>query len=325
MTAAQLHHSPLTGHRRRVDQKEPAGEGTHSATAICRTTPTRPSPLRANPTSLGSDHYSPDAHPSNAAARLVDPTLLTLTASLSDVERTRISARNRLFQMTSARVDTDGVDRGLGLPDDHPAVMIQRQLADELTQAEHMLTMAVKRAIRKHPIGPWAKTQIGIGEKQVARLLGVIGDPYWNTLHNRPRTVSELWAYSGLHVIPGHVLADTQHDTAGEQSTLGGDPGHSRLDTQTRPAGVAPKRRKGQRANWSTEAGIRAHLIAESCVKQVRSPYRTTYDARRAHTATTHPEWAAGHSHNDALRITAKAVLRDLWCEAKRIHEENIP
>lgn len=87
-------------------------------------------------------------------------------------------------------------------------------------------------------------------------------------------------------------------------------------------AGVAPKRRKGQRANWSTDAGMRAHLIAESCIKQMdRSPYRATYDARRARTDETHPEWTAGHSHNDALRVTAKAILRDLWREAKRIHE----
>jgi hypothetical protein len=42
---------------------------------------------------------------------------------------------------------------------------------------------------------------------------------------------------------------------------------------------------------------------------------------RREHTATTHPEWTKGHSHNDAMRVASKAILRDLWREAKRIHE----
>lgn len=41
--------------------------------------------------------------------------------------------------------------------------------------------------------------------------------------------------------------------------------------------------------------------------------YRATYDQRRAHTATTHPEWTDGHSHNDALRIVGKHILADLW------------
>lgn len=41
--------------------------------------------------------------------------------------------------------------------------------------------------------------------------------------------------------------------------------------------------------------------------------YRLLYEQRRAHTATTHPEWTAGHSHNDALRIVGKQLLADLW------------
>lgn len=142
----------------------------------------------------------------------------------------------------------------------------------------------------------------------------------WHLADDRPRTVSELWAYCGLHVLPASQCG---HDTPG--SSAGGaqtsDPGHRRCDAPGWLAGVAARRTKGQKANWSTDAKTRAYLIAASCIKQARSPYRVTYDARRAHTATTHPEWTAGHSHNDALRITSKAILRDLWREAKRLHE----
>ncbi len=44
------------------------------------------------------------------------------------------------------------------------------------------------------------------------------------------------------------------------------------------------------------------------------APYRLVYDARRVHTAETHPDWTKMHSHKDALRIMTKALIRDLWC-----------
>jgi hypothetical protein len=102
--------------------------------------------------------------------------------------------------------------------------------------------------------------------------------------------------------------------------------------------GVAAKRRKGQRANWSTVAKMRAYLIAESCMKQRRSPYRGLYDRRKAATAdrihrvpcpqcdgkgatADGTPWRDGHRHADALRIVAKAILRDLWLAARDIHK----
>lgn len=105
-----------------------------------------------------------------------------------------------------------------------------------------------------------------------------------------PRTVSQLWAYCGLHTLPG-------------------------VDGQQ-----AARRQKGVQANWSTEAKTRAYLIATSRIKQMGAPYRQVYDERRAHTALSHPDWSPGHSHNDALRIVSKRVLRDLWRAARAYH-----
>jgi hypothetical protein len=162
-----------------------------------------------------------------------------------------------------------------------------------------------------------------VGDKTAARLLAAIGDPYWHTVQDRPRTVSELWAYCGLHV---------EH------------------------AGVAPRRRKGEQANWSTAAKTRSWLIAEACVKQLRapctkaidkpwaehlegcacSPYRLVYDeARIKYHDAVHVLVCArcgpkgvpglplsdGHQHARAMRFVAKRFLRDLWREAKRLHE----
>lgn len=121
-----------------------------------------------------------------------------------------------------------------------------------------------------------------------------------------------------------------------------GDPNQGNLETQVARVGVAPRRTRGVKANWSTVAKTRAHLVAESCIKQIKepchaaaldgrwlavhydecvcSPFRITYDTRKMHTGTSHPEWTDGHRHNDALRVTAKDILRCLWREARHIH-----
>lgn len=93
-------------------------------------------------------------------------------------------------------------------------------------------------------------------------------------------TVSKLWAYCGLHVVDGK----------------------------------APRREKGKKANWSARLkSIAIKYMAEPCMKNRGSPYRGTYELRRAHTAETHPDWPDWRSHKDALRITAKAIAKDLW------------
>lgn len=259
---------------------------------------------------------SPMAEPS-----LADPFLQLSADIVDDAERNRIANENRLRQLTRTETDADGEERGFGLDESHPDVARLAALVDMLREVEHQAVLQLNRQMRAHPLGPWCKAQVGLGEKQTARLLASIGDPYWNTLHDRPRTVSELWAYCGLHVLPAGQFAIGAHlsSASGDQTS---DPGQVGHDTPTVFAGVAAKRRKGQRANWSPDAKTRAYLIACSCIKHVRSPYRATYDQRRTHTATTHPEWTPGHSHNDALRIASKAILRDLWRESKRIHEE---
>jgi hypothetical protein len=255
---------------------------------------------------------------------LADPFLYLLAQVLDDLEKTRIANENRLRQLTRNVEDSDGEERGFGLDERHPDVMRLAGIVDSLKALEHGAELNLKRALRRHPLGPWVKNTVGVGEKQGARLLAAIGDPYWNTLHDRPRTVSELWAYCGLHVLPsGHADGDPQDMSAARDQT-----GHADqpLNEPHSPlVGVAAKRRKGQCANWSTTAKMRAYLVATSCIKQTASPYRKVYDDRRAHTAITHPEWTAGHSHNDGLRIVSKAILRDLWREACVIHEFPAP
>ena len=265
--------------------------------------------------------------------------LYLLATQLDGIEDLRTATGNRLRQATRSTADSDGEVRGLGLSESDPEVAAVLSTSKALEELEHQAILSLQRAMRKHPLGPWQKGQIGIGEKQLARLLAAIGDPYWNTLHDRPRTVSELWAYCGLHTLPvGQPSSDAQALGANGNQPPSGAPDQSADDTQLGLIRGAARRKKGQRANWSTDAKTRAYLIAESCVKQARSPYRAVYDARRAATAErVHDRpcpqcngagkteliaspWRAGHQHADALRIVSKTVLRDLWVAARDWH-----
>lgn len=253
---------------------------------------------------------------------VVDPLLFVHATSHGDLEKLRIASENRLRILTTTEPDDDGVMRGFGLSESHPDVARLAGITAALVSLEHDAELGLKRSLRRCSIHPWVKAQVGLGEKQVARLLGAVGDPYWHLAEDRPRTVSELWAYSGLHVLPASRRRGDAHTTSagGDQA---GDPGPSVSEVSgdhPGTAGVAARRRKGQQANWSTDAKMRAYLCATSCIKQERSPYRAVYLTRREHTAVTHPEWTPGHSHADGLRIASKAILRDLWRESRRLH-----
>jgi hypothetical protein len=135
---------------------------------------------------------------------------------------------------------------------------------------------------------------------QRARLVAAIENVSYNKAAGRPRRgPAELWAYCGF--VPGQ------------------------------------RRQKGVRSNWNADAKMRAFLVAESCLRagvrkldgcddsdgydwinrQSITPYGAKYlDARE--------NWAArdtteAHKHQHALRCVAKAVLKDLFLEARKV------
>lgn len=313
---------------------------------------------------------------------LADPFLALAADVLDDTERTKIANQNRLRQLTRNEPDKDGEERGFGLDETHPDVRRLASLVEMLSQVEHDATLNLARKMREHPLGPWVKAQKGVGDKQAARLLATIGDPYINSATGEPRTVSQLWAYCGLHVLPAadqlrpvtqdagvgggftlstarrgtlpasqdviatqdglagglhfpadQVVLDAHTANVGRDSSTSGDPNHGSSDH----VGVAARRQRGKQVNWSTTAKSRAYLIAES---MLRSGNREVYDRRKAATegklhaapcvrcgpsgrpAQVGTPWSAAHRHADALRIVSKELLKGLWREAYRIHEE---
>jgi len=272
-------------------------------------------------TGLGA---TPRAMPIGRAPRpggwLRDPVLGVLADVLNDLETVRTANANRVATLTRVGADADGEERGHGLTVDHPEVAKLVLTVQALEAAEHDATLNLQRSMRKHPLGPWVKSKRGIGEKQAARLLAVVGDPAWNDLHNRPRTASELWAYCGFHVVHagGHRSSDDQIPTA---------------------PGVAPKRQRGQKSNWSEDARKRTWLIAVSCMK-AGGEYREVYDEGRvkyvdavhlAECVRCGPQGkpallgsplSLGHQHARALRLVSKDILRDLWIESRNLHHK---
>lgn len=210
-------------------------------------------------TTLPAARHEPS---SNVIAPLAthDALLLILADALDDLERTRISTQNRLRSLGQVK----------GLAESREASTMHL-IADTLGELEHKATLDLQRAMRAHPLGPWVKRTVGIGEKQGARLIAAIGNP------GDRKMPSQLWQYCGH--------------------------------------GAPSKRQRGVKTFWNPTAKMRLHLIAESCMKQRTSPYRAVYDNARM-------DWAArdtsdGHKHNHALRMVGKAILRDLWLEAK--------
>jgi hypothetical protein len=266
-----------------------------------------------------------------------DPAFLALAAGLvSDLELIRIGGGNRYWQLEQ-----------LGLDQRHPYMRRAAVVLKLIEEAEHKSVLALQHLMRQHRFGDWVRRNEGVGEKQAGRLLAVIGDPYirpdlilsdGSIDPSRPRTVSELWAYCGFHVLPAHHAANDAHP-----STVGGNqaghPGQTIVGTQMKCAGVAPTRKRGQRGNWSTEARSRTRLIAESCIKRYGSPFRPVYDEGRekyadaVHTspcvrcgpkgspALVGSPLSDGHKHARALRLVAKEILKSLWLEGKRLHE----
>lgn len=235
-----------------------------------------------------------------------------MARQVDDLEAMRKAINSRVRQLTNDKVDKDEKQRGLGIPADAPQVVQLIEQADAIHALEQAAIGQLQFHLRKSMWGPWQKQAVGVGEKQLARLLGTLIDPAWNSREGRYRTVDELFVYCGYSSVP---------------VTVGGP--H-----------VAPHHRKGMQSNWSPEARMRAHLISVSCMKcRVGSKYRDIYLAGRVkyadavHAApcqqcagkgnTPHPVGSPlrdGHAHARALRLVAKAVLKDLWRESRRLH-----
>jgi len=242
-----------------------------------------------------------------ASASLADPFLALAADVLDDAERNRISNQNRLRQLTRSETDSDGEERGFGLDESHPDVARLAALVDMLAKIEHQAGLNLNRLLRQHPLGPWVQAQKGVGEKQGARLLAVIGDPYVNEQTGEARMVSQLWAYCG-HGDPARRRAKGM--TQADLFRLGNPVAKSR--TWLIACAVLKAQGPLSSVYYDRKAATEGRLHVAPCV-------RCGPSGRPAQDGSP---WSDAHRHADALRVTGKAMLKGLWLEARRIHED---
>ena len=233
----------------------------------------------ADDTPLGGGNRTLDAQSRCAAPDLL--TLRVFAEVFEDLQKQRIATANRM--------ERGGID---------PAFMAA--VMDNLERAEHEAALVMRRCYRKavpQELREWQAGTIGIGEHLMARLVGCIGHPVHTTVYEwqgsgsdrvlvevgeMDRTVSQLWSYCGH-----------------------GDP------ARRRRAGMTAE---DAAAMGNPRAKMLVHLMAECCMKQMRSPYRVVYDAARVEYEAR--DWTDLHRHNAALRKVGKAILKDLWIVA---------
>lgn len=286
---------------------------------------------------------------------LFDPVLSILAITLDDLEKARIAASNRYRILTTTEPDSDNTTRGFGLDPQSPAAQAVQVQVDGLANLEKQAISALEKQLKASPLYSHINSIPGLGLKTTARLLHAIRDPYWNDLHDRPRTVRELYAFCGLSVINPSTLPGAQSSSESYCRSSTGDqlsnPAQLKLASQNLPGGIAQFKQKGHKVNWSPEARMRIFLVSEATIKQngvpdkngktrALSPYRKIYDDGRLYYANaTHSQpcvrcgpakspapanspLSLAHQHARALRLVSKAILKDLWIESRRLSTE---
>jgi hypothetical protein len=165
-------------------------------------------------------------------------------------------------------------------------IAFARDTLETLDKKERALGAYLGRQAKRHPLGAWITEQRGIGLPGFARLVGITGPL------DRFATVSKLWAYLGMHTV----------------------------------SGLAARRKKGEKANWSGAGRVLCYQIGESIVKMGKGgEYREAYDRIKARYAAEHPDWTPGHRHAAARRYAVKLLLKRMWLAYRRVQREAQP
>tara|TARA_B100001250_G_scaffold407271_1_gene427749 strand:+ start:6176 stop:7072 length:897 start_codon:yes stop_codon:yes gene_type:complete len=182
------------------------------------------------------------------------------------------------------------------------------------------MVKTLKQILKANPHMKRFVDQTGLGSTNpmlMARFLGEIGHPVLATpktfiendewvqgekkrtpVEGEPflRSVRQLWAYTGM-----------------------GDPKRRRSKKMSEE--------DARKCGKTSSKGF-IFLLAEACIKfegatekapnRPRSPYRDVYDEAKVKHQTEHQtgvedDWSDGHCHMSALRLTCKAILKDLY------------
>jgi hypothetical protein len=143
---------------------------------------------------------------------------------------------------------------------------------------------AMGKLAKQLPAADWVQTIRGFGIGNFSFIVGECGD-----LSNYANP-AKVWKRLGLAPYQGK-MPSTWRRTGGLSAEQWGE------------AGYSPRRRAV------------AYLLSTSVMNMNKGEYRARYDAVKAEAAAKHPDWAKDRCHKHALLLTAKRLVRDLWCK----------
>lgn len=164
-------------------------------------------------------------------------------------------------------------------------IAVTRSQAESLKKSERAVASYLRTQARRHPLASWIEQQRGISLAGFARLIGITGPL------SRFGTISKLWRYLGLAVDDGQ----------------------------------APKRRKGERLNYSPSGRVLCRQIADAIVKVgAGGEYRQVYDDKKAYYEAERPDWTPMRRHAAAMRYAVKRLLRRMWLRWRVLQREGL-
>ena len=224
-------------------------------------------------------------------------------------------------------------------------ITMQQGIAAELVKA-------LEKRMEQHPLGPWVKAQGGIGYLQAARLLGAIGDPYWmekietgtkpdhpsprvrRVLESRPRRgPAELWAYCGLDPREGAIRRpgdedNKWHRTAKSRVWLVADSCIHQIEQPAKDYTIEKGKYAGQvRHRKATPASPYRVIYDQAKAKYVDAAHYIkpcAWCGTKGNPAPLGSPLKPRHIEARARTIVMKEILKDLWRESKRLHEQQL-
>ena len=177
-----------------------------------------------------------------------------------------------------------------------------RKPADEKRAAAEK---AMEKAAKDLPVFPFVESIRGAGALGLATIIAETGD-----LSNYAYP-AKVWKRLGYAPYDGHAGSTWKREKWRPRAL-------TKDEWITNPFSGERYALMAQIATWLVNSQWIGAAKSKSGEGEPNGPYGAIYATRRARTKETHPDWTDGHRRNDALRVTMKKFLLDLWSEWDR-------
>lgn len=203
-----------------------------------------------------------------------------------------------------------------------PADPIARDMRNVVfvTDAARLPADDMRRAHERHmeklakqlPVWPWVESIDGVGALGLATIIAETGDL------SKYANPAKVWKRLGFAPYQGFAGSTYKRDSWRPRA-LTSDEWKQNPFSGERYALLYVT------ATWLVNRQVEGADKSGTKYGRPKGPYGEFYVKRREHTAQTHPDWTDGHARSDALRVTMKKFLLDLWAEWRAATNEMKP